>query len=415
MKLSKHMISTASQLQFKLIGSAQDSLQSRAAQFSAEHQGRPYQHALSRDIVAALENPLSAGRPSNRPASTTSMRAISSALVVVPTGGGKTHIALATARTLQVSAGLTIGWCSARRDLLRQVDRENKVFGFNVDLRLMSLFDRNPPECDVLIMDEAHHDACASAATLHANVKPSYIMGLTATPWRSDRARLCYSHVIRRCSIQSLQDDGYLAPYAHVSIDSWAPEEVAKTWLRSRERFGKTVIFMHTRQQAHACMLALRKSGVSVELVAGDTDRSTQLQDFASGKVEILLAMGCLTEGFNDPTLQTVFIRPASKGPTVQMGGRAFRMHLSIPVKTIVQHRDTPLPFTRIARPVEQYVIRDSEWRSIGATRQLDALVHNMRTVAARATVVLPTFVTKARKNKSTSSIFRKPDPNEQE
>ena len=414
------MIASAAQLQFTPIGSARDSLQIRAAELSALHRGRPYQHDLARDIIAALESPLENARPLQAKAQSntsprSAVRAISSALAVVPTGGGKTHIALATARTLQVEAGLRIGWCAARRDLLRQVARENEAFGFGVDLRLMSLFDRNPPECDVLIMDEAHHDACASAATLHANVRPAYVLGLTATPWRSDRARLAYSHVIRRCSIQSLQDDGYLAPYAHVSIESWAPDAVAKTWIRSRERFGKTIIFMHTRTQAMACMTVLRAGGVRVELVAGDSDRCTQLQAFANGEVDVLLAMGCLTEGFNDPTLQTVFIRPAGKGPTVQMGGRVFRMHPSIAVKTIVQYRDAPLPFIRIARPVEQYVLSDGEWRSIGATRQLDSLVHNMRSVAARATVVLPPLVIKARGRKGTSSIFRKADPNDQE
>ena len=381
------------------IGAATGSLADAAARCSAQSMGRPHQLELARDIVVALENPPLAGQQALR------RGASCSALVVVPTGGGKTHVALSAARAIQREAGLRVGWCAARRELLRQAQRENERFGFEVDMHLISLFDRRAPECDLLIMDEAHHDACVTAANLQSRVRAKYVVGLTATPWRTDRARLSYSHVLRRCSIQSLQDDGFLSRYVHVTIESWKPELVAQTWLSARERFGKSVMFFRTSAEAARCVSALRAGGATADLVTGASDRESQIAAFDAGHVDVLVAMGCLCEGFSDPSLSTVFVRPASKGPTVQMAGRVFRLHPDIPLKTIVQSHDAPVPFTRIARPVEQHMIERGQWRSLGPTRQLDGLVHRMRQIAAQSTAVLPARLSMPKRNRT--AVFR--------
>jgi len=364
------------------LGRSTSTLTTLACDRSRAHGGRDYQQALASDVIGALEAHIP-GRAS---------RAIaSSALVIVPTGGGKTHIALSIAATLQ-GAGLRVGWCAARRELLRQVDGENQRFGFGVDLRLVSMFDRSPPPCDCLIMDEAHHDACVSSANLTAAMAPSYVIGLTATPYRTDQARLAYNHVLRRCSIQSLQDDGYLSQYRHVTIDSWAPEAVATTWLAHPNEFGKSVMFFRTAHEGERCIAYLRAGGVACELVTGSTDRDDQIARLGGGELHVLVAMACLTEGFNDPSLGTVFVRPASRGPTVQMAGRVLRIHPDIPLKTIVQYQRTPYPFPRLARPREQFVLTDGVWRAVGANRQLDRLVRSMRMIAAKRVPALPQF-----------------------
>jgi superfamily II DNA or RNA helicase len=381
------------------IGGARESLAPAAAECSERFSGRPHQRELTHDTVAALET------PSLTPTAVHSQCPRSSALVVVPTGGGKTHVALSAARVIQREAGLRVGWCASRRELLRQAQAENVRFQFDVDMSLISLFDRDPPRCDLLIMDEAHHDACVSAANLQARVRATYVIGLTATPWRTDRARLSYSHVLRRCSIQSLQDDGFLSRYVHVSIDSWQPEPVAATWLSSRERFGKSVMFFRTRAEATRCVGALRDGGASADLVTGASDREAQIEAFAAGQTDVLVAMGCLCEGFSDPSIATVFVRPASRGPTVQMAGRAFRRHPDIPLKTIVQSRDTPVPFTRVARPAEQYLLEGGAWRALGATPQLDSVVHRMRCIAARAPVTLPGLLTAAQRHRPATEL----------
>jgi superfamily II DNA or RNA helicase len=374
---------------FHPIGRATESLVSHAATEATAFGARPYQVELAKGIVAALESPVCRVRPG------AATQVLSSALVVVPTGGGKTHVGLSVARLLQRRAGLRVGVVAARRDLLRQAREENERFGFGVDLRLVSLFEKDPPPVDLMIFDEAHRDACASAATLAAKMCPRWVLGLTATPFRGDSARLAYSHEIRRCSIQSLQSDGYLANYEHFSIDEWRPDAVADAWLRSRERFGQSLMFFRTRREAAACLRSLQEGGARADIVDGASDRESQLEAFAAGDLDVLLAMGCLSEGISMPHLRTVFVRPASRGPTIQAVGRVFRKHPDIPLKAVVQCRRAPVPFPRIAKPMEQHVLQDGRWRSLGPTRELDAVVARMRGIAARGAVDMPTFLAK--------------------
>lgn len=376
---------------FHPIGNAGASLASLAAEEAAAFGARPYQVDLARSIVQALESPVCRIRPG------ASTQILSSVLTIVPTGGGKTHVALSVARALQRHAGLRVGVVAARRDLLRQAREENERFGFGIDLRLVSLFEKEPPRVDLMIFDEAHRDASASAATLAARMSPRWALGLTATPFRCDSARLSYSHEIRRCSIQTLQSDGYLANYEHFCIDEWRPDAVADTWLRFRDRFGQSLAFFRTRIEALACLQALRAGGARADIVDGTSDRDAQLEAFAAGELDVLLAMGCLSEGISMPHLRTVFVRPASRGPTIQAVGRVFRLHPDIPIKAVVQCRRAPVPFPRIAKPLEQHVLQEGRWRSLGPTRELDSLVARMRGIAARGAVDLPPFIAKSR------------------
>lgn len=324
-----------------------------------------------------------------------------SALIQSPTGSGKTLIGLVCAAVMQNALGLRVGWCAGRRELLRQAERENEKFGLGVRLELISMFDRSPPQVDLLVVDEAHHDGAMSMATLHSCIAPKFVIGLTATPFRRDRVKLCFEKVIRSCSIQRLVDDGYLSHYRHFSVPTWVPAEIAATYARDRTRWGKSLVFFRTRKEAAACLAELVRLGVRAELVTGTSDRERQIADFERSKIDVLLSMNVLTEGFDCPALKTVFCRPASRAPTVQMCGRVFRLHADAPLKQIVQSRDAAMPFSRFVRPDEQHLFVDGEWRSLGATRELDAEVEAQRVRLAAVKVgPLPTLILRKQRSR---------------
>ncbi len=80
-----------------------------------------------------------------------------SVMVESPTGSGKTFRGLMIARELQQQANARVGWVAMRRNLLDQVKAENERHGFDVDLRTISMFDRNAPtDIDLLVVDESH-------------------------------------------------------------------------------------------------------------------------------------------------------------------------------------------------------------------------------------------------------------------
>ena len=349
---------------------------------------RPYQREVASECLQHMQAERAVGLAA------TCGRRSRSALIQSPTGSGKTLMGLVCAAVMQNELGLRVGWCAGRRELLLQAKRENEKFGLGVDLTLISMFDRSPPQVDLLVVDEAHHDGAMSMATLHSCIAPKYVIGLTATPFRRDRVKLCFEKVIRSCSIQRLVDDGYLSRYRHFTVPSWAPVEVAAAYARERARWGKSLVFFRTKKEAEACLVELRRLEVRAELVTGTSDRDGQLAAFEQSRVDVLLSMNVLTEGFDCPSLKTVFCRPASRAPTVQMCGRVFRLHASAPLKQIVQAREAAMPFTRIVRPDEQHLLIDGEWRALGATRELEAEVEAQRVKLAQVKVApLPALI----------------------
>lgn len=307
-----------------------------------------------------------------------------SVIVESPTGSGKTVMGLLVAKWAQEHLGMRVVWTAMRRNLLVQVERENRARGFGVDLATVSMFDRAPPQGDLLIVDEAHHDATTSMASLHAAVGARKVLGLTATPWRADRHGLCFERSVRDAGIRQLVLDGFLSPFAHYTIPAYTPAAVAATWLREPERFGRSLVFFRTINECRACAAILEAAGVPCEVVTASSDRDMQIDRFDRGDVRVILGVAVLAEGFDCPGLQTVFCRPSGKGPAVQMAGRVLRRAADVPLKAIVQCRATKHPFTATATPAVQYVERDGVWRSIGLNDRVERATARMLELLVR-------------------------------
>ncbi len=316
-----------------------------------------------------------------------------SVLIESPTGSGKTVMGLAIAQWMQKHFGLSIGWVSMRRNLLSQAQAENIARGFDVKLELISMFDKDPPKVDMLIVDEAQHDAAMSMANLHCTIRPQYILGLTATPFRGDRVKLCFDHVIRDAGIHQLIQDGYLSEYHHYTIPEYTPGSVAETYASDIQRWGKSIVFFHRHDQCVECQEELTLRGIRSEIVTAKSDRDRQLADFIAGKVNVLINMNILTEGFDCPDLKTVFCRPSSKACTIQMCGRVFRKHASHAYKQVVQCQQTPHPILKTAAANEQYVWAGDQWNSLKMNRQIEAISQRSRRLIAGTQVRLPKLV----------------------
>ena len=179
-----------------------------------------------------------------------SRQGLRSVLIESPTGSGKTVMGLLIARALQETLGLRVGWVAMRRYLLDQAAAENARLGIHADARFLSMFDRHPPAgLDLLVVDEAQHDAAQSMAVLHQAIKPRFILGLSATPFRADKVKLCFDSVIKDAGIQGLIQDGYLSTFDHYTLPSWSPEAVVEAYLRDAKKWGRSLVYFHTLEQ----------------------------------------------------------------------------------------------------------------------------------------------------------------------
>lgn len=353
---------------------------------SARVEPRPYQRRIVATALAMYAGAWRARPDDPAPPA-------SSVLVESPTGSGKTVMGLATAALLQRATGARVGWVAMRRNLLAQAQEENARCGFGVDLQLISMFDRDPPPVDLLVVDEAQHDAAASMANLHCATRPTWVLGLSATPYRTDRVKLCFERVIRDAGIAALIADGYLAPYHHFTIPRYTPESVAELLIGDPERWGPSLVFFHRRDQCDEVAERLRAAGVSTDVVTATSPRERQLDAFAEGRTRVLVNMAILVEGFDCPGLRTVFCRPSGKGCTIQMAGRVLRKAADLPFKQIVQCSATRHPMPKTAPPAEQWLWTPAGWRSLRTNRHLDEITRRSLARVAATPVELPAIV----------------------
>ena len=318
-------------------------------------------------------------------------------LIESPTGSGKTVMGVRLCQAL-AAQGLKIGWVAHRRELLKQAEKTNiEFFGIN-DIQYISMFDRHPEKYadrDVIVVDECQHDASKSAQILHDTIRPNHIIGLTATPYRTDRAQLCFQKVIKDAGIHQLIREGYLAEFNQWVIDDeWTPENVCRTYLEKPEEWGKTVIYFLTCDDARKCAELLTDNGIPTACITGNSPRDSILKSFEEGEFQVLTNVAVLTEGFDCPSLKTVFVRPSSRGPTVQMAGRVFRKHPDTPIVNVVQSEATRFPFTRHATPVDRFIQTNGNWRNISA-KNLNGIFKEQVIKIAKVKVELPEFLTK--------------------
>ena len=378
---------------------------------------RPYQRTIVEKVISMFSGEYRNGTGDLEPA-------MQSVMIESPTGSGKTVMAFIAAKMLQSKhPGLVVGWVAMRRDLLRQAAAANKSLGVNVpDIHFVSMFDhraeslmatRGSGRPLLLVADEAQHDAANSMAHLHSILEPDLILGMTATPFRTDRVKLCFDSVVKDAGIHQLIEDGYLSRYHHYTIPDWSVETVADHYCSDPVRWGRSIFYFLTKDECCRLRQILLERGffpryeralrdndrigiASLDpVVDGDSDRERQLEAYLNGVNDKLINCMVLTEGFDDPSLKTAWVRDSSRGPTIQMAGRVFRKYPGLSYKQVVQSGQTHYPIVRTAVPAEQHLWHESGWRSLMINPYIDQISNVTRSAIARTSSDFPQFLLK--------------------
>jgi superfamily II DNA or RNA helicase len=322
-----------------------------------------------------------------------------SILIDAPTGSGKTVMALAIAQYGAIQ-GKRIGWVAMRRNLLRQAIEMRDLFAFQIpDMKLISMFDKNPPrDVDWLCIDESHHDSTDSMARIHEAIKPEKVIGLSATPFRSDRMKLAFEKTVKDVGINALIQEGWLSKYDHYTIPEYTPLTVTELFQKFPDKWGKSIVFFRTMDECVLTNALMNRAGIKSDIVWGGSDREAQIDAFKAGDLNVLVSMSILAEGFDMEDLQTVFIRPSSKLPTIQMCGRVLRLHPGLEAKQIIQCKDTKYPFIRTAVPRMSYVQIGDQFRSLSTNADIESTANWYAQEILHAHVVIPDFIIKHKK-----------------
>lgn len=224
-----------------------------------------------------------------------------------------------------------------------------------------------------IVIDEAHHAAAPSYRRIVDYFNFDYILGVTATPQRSDSVRLIdiFQEIVYYKTIKDLIEDGWLARLVgyRITTDTDLTEvgindgDFVQSQLEDavnnpkrnalilssykeicKER--KTVIFAAGVQHANDLALFFKEASVDCEVILGTTpreERQSIFQAFSSGSIKVLINVGVLTEGFDEPTIQAIILARPTRSNLLytQIVGRGTRIHESKNNCIIIDIADT--------------------------------------------------------------------------
>jgi ATP-dependent helicase IRC3 len=309
-------------------------------------------------------------------------KGITKQLVVLPTGAGKTVIFSNIPQTIKDSLPMLV--LAHRGELLTQA--KDKILWSNPELDVqIEKAEDTADLCDVvvasvptlgrsdserikkypkdyfktIIIDEAHHAAAETYRRIVDYFNPNFLLGVTATPQRSDSVRLTdvFDEITYYKTIQDLIQEGYLCRLVGYRIktetdisevetshgDYMASQLedainnpsrnalVVKSYLEFAQN-KKAVVFASGVKHARDLAASFAQKQIPVRIVLGDTpddERKQILADFASGTIKIIVNVGVLTEGFDEPSIGAIILARPTRSSLLytQIVGRGTRLY----------------------------------------------------------------------------------------
>ena len=220
-----------------------------------------------------------------------------------------------------------------------------------------NLEDFGPEDFGYLVIDECHHGTAETYRKVMSWFRPSFTLGLTATPERTDGEDLLsvFQNVAHKLDLWTAVEQGTLVPVRCIRIKTnidmrdvrisgfkynsqdlesaiRVPERnqlIVDTW-KEYVQAKPTVIFCASVSHAEEIAGRFRESGIEARCVSGGTnarERRDILESYENGRIPVLCACDLLNEGWDSPHTQVLFMaRPTmSKTIYLQQLGRGMR------------------------------------------------------------------------------------------
>ena len=215
----------------------------------------------------------------------------------------------------------------------------------------------SPQYFDYIVVDEFHHAAAPTYNRLLKHFAPQFMLGLTATPDRTDRSdilSLCDDNLVYEYPLFDGVRGGYLVPFHYYGIFDKAVEYEEIPWrngkfdpellatklatlgrarhaLRVWRQYKqlRTLAFCVSRSHADFMAGYFHSNGVRAVPVHGESEisRGEALELLESGGLDVIFSVDLFNEGVDLPAIDTVLLlRPTeSKVLFLQQIGRGLR------------------------------------------------------------------------------------------
>jgi superfamily II DNA or RNA helicase len=307
-------------------------------------------------------------------------------ILSLPTGGGKSTIMSAFVKIMVKHNRRVIFVVHSRELVIQFAQRMYKQFGVECGIimngvkedrskmvqcaSVLSLINREYPPADVLIIDECHRCLSASYMKVIDHYDVAKVIGLTATPFRTDGKGMgdVYQTIIQPITIKQLISQGYLVPtkvYGSPHAVDMTDVDVKRGDYDQKQMWGKfndyasfksvvdnykahaegkkAICFNVNVEHNNKMKAEFEKYGYRVAALDAKTkkkERERVVKGFANGEYDILNNVGLFIEGFDIPDTECVILNRAthSKALYVQAVGRGLRPAKDKDVCIVLDH-----------------------------------------------------------------------------
>ena len=223
---------------------------------------------------------------------------------------------------------------------------------------------------DYIIVDEFHHAAAATYRNLIAHFTPKFLLGLTATPERTDGGDLlglCQENLVYRCDLERGIREDLLAPFHYFGVpdevdyrnipwrnhrfDEAALTHAVATEKRARNALDqllarggrRTIAFCCSQRHCDFMADFFSQNGsrsVAVHSGENSAPRAASLEALEAGLLDVVCAVDMFNEGVDIPNIDTVLmLRPTESALLwMQQFGRGLRKAEGKPFLTVIDY-----------------------------------------------------------------------------
>ncbi|HHA1037489.1 TPA: DEAD/DEAH box helicase [Staphylococcus aureus] len=215
--------------------------------------------------------------------------------------------------------------------------------------------DDNFKQFDYIVFDEAHRSAASTYQRVFNYFKPKFMLGMTATPERSDELsifELFDYNIAYEIRLQAALESDILCPFHYFGVTDYVhqgikEDDVTKLrYLTSDERVNYIIqktdyygysgeilqglIFVSSKKEAYDLADKLSSKGIKSVALTGDDSvnyRQIVIEKLKEGKINYIITVDLFNEGIDIPEVnQVVMLRPTESSIIfIQQLGRGLR------------------------------------------------------------------------------------------
>lgn len=225
-------------------------------------------------------------------------------------------------------------------------------------------FDEN--EFDYIVFDEAHRSAASTYQRVFNYFKPKFMLGMTATPERSDELSIFEMfdyNIAYEIRLQAALESDILCPFHYFGVTDYVhqgikEDDVTKLrYLTSDERVNYIIqktdyygysgeilqglIFVSSKKEAYDLADKLSSKGIKSVALTGDDSvnyRQIVIEKLREGKINYIITVDLFNEGIDIPEVnQVVMLRPTESSIIfIQQLGRGLRKSANKEYVTVI-------------------------------------------------------------------------------